>query len=102
MFDSHKESTMALHVASDGVVYKDDVKRMFTASPSQDESTTSGKNKAVLILVPLRLGLDNLNPVYHSALKASRALLSANIEQHLMFMLHFKCRNVFPFHSASV
>ena len=59
---------MSLHIASDGVIYKDEVKKLFAAT-SPDDGGFKGKNKAVLILVPLRLGLDNLNPVYYPALK---------------------------------
>ncbi|KAJ3047955.1 Cysteine protease atg4 [Rhizophlyctis rosea] len=68
LLQSHKDSTMSLHIASDGVIYKDEVKKVFAAS-SPDDGAVKGKNKAVLILMPLRLGLENLNPVYYPGLK---------------------------------
>ncbi|RKO89062.1 hypothetical protein BDK51DRAFT_24259 [Blyttiomyces helicus] len=68
LVQNHKEANLALHVASDGMLYKDDVK-----AACLDPDAAAGSPEAwkpVLILVPLRLGVESLNPVYHPGLKA--------------------------------
>jgi cysteine protease ATG4 len=57
LVQNHKESKLEVFMASDGVVYLDEL------------SPTDSKFKPVLILIPLRLGLDKLNPVYIPGLK---------------------------------
>ena len=57
-----------MHVANDGCVYKDQIKELFLNPEDQEDSNVKGM-RGVLILIPLRLGLDKLNPVYHPALK---------------------------------
>lgn len=54
---------MAIHVANDGVIYKDEVETILLKKNSQ------AKQQSVLILVPLLLGLDSVNPVYFESLK---------------------------------
>ncbi|KAJ3022778.1 Cysteine protease atg4a [Thoreauomyces humboldtii] len=57
-----KECPLTIHVATDGVIYIDVV----TAECLQRDQSW----KSVLILLPLMLGLEGMNPVYHQALKA--------------------------------
>ncbi|KAI8620537.1 hypothetical protein BC830DRAFT_1059165 [Chytriomyces sp. MP71] len=55
-----RETTLSMHVVSDGILILDELK-----STCAEED---GDN-AVLILVPVRLGLDSLNSVYYDAIK---------------------------------
>ncbi|TPX31071.1 hypothetical protein SmJEL517_g05490 [Synchytrium microbalum] len=63
----HKETDLNIHVASDGVIYRTDLTSIWAkdGDPTQSPSPVS-----VLILIPLRLGLDQLNPVYFPALQS--------------------------------
>ncbi|KAI8379448.1 uncharacterized protein BYT42DRAFT_327482 [Radiomyces spectabilis] len=94
-------ANMAVYIATDGVVYHDDVQDVArgkksrgeftyfptrTASPEADgldearklytNSNTNvpkqsvGPFKPILILIAIRLGIDNFHPLYHAALKA--------------------------------
>ena len=63
--DNDKESGLKIYVANDGVLYQDQVIQMFNQA-QKDRITFS-----LLILIPLRLGVDQLNPIYYSALKVS-------------------------------
>ncbi|KAI8841306.1 hypothetical protein BC829DRAFT_14316 [Chytridium lagenaria] len=60
LLQNHKESPLALHVVNDGVLYLDELK--VTCEQRSDD----GKRiwLPVLVLVPFRLGLDSLNPLY--------------------------------------
>ena len=57
LVQNHKESDLEVYMASDGVIYLDEL------------SPLDSTFKPVLILIPLRLGLDKLNPVYIPGLK---------------------------------
>jgi hypothetical protein len=58
-----KHSTLTIHVANDGALYKNRVIECLK------ERNSSGKIQSVLLLVPLRLGVDTLNCVYFPVLK---------------------------------
>ncbi|KAL7748306.1 Cysteine protease atg4 [Sorochytrium milnesiophthora] len=61
----HGYSGMQIHVAQDAIVYCDQVDKLFQ---------TSGSAAApVLVLIPLRLGIDTLNEQYFGAIKACLA-----------------------------
>ncbi len=64
-----KDSSLQMHLANDGVVYKDQVKNLFLGREDQEDTTTGHCEKGVLIVIPLRLGIEKLNPIYHPALK---------------------------------
>ncbi|CAG8716250.1 16363_t:CDS:2, partial [Racocetra fulgida] len=56
---------LSVYVATDGVVYKNEVYKA-------GKNNRAGKDfQSVLILVAIRLGINNLNPIYHNALKIS-------------------------------
>ena len=70
-----KGSPLRIFLAQDGVIYKDQVKQVFTERDDDVEETSeSQKPKGLLILVPLRLGLETLNPVYHESIKVWRSI----------------------------
>ncbi|KAJ3276697.1 Cysteine protease atg4 [Borealophlyctis nickersoniae] len=73
LLQSHKDTSLSLYIASDGVVYRKDIAEEFAAKSGGDDGKE--KSNSVLILVPLRLGLDNLNPVYYPALKVRKSWL---------------------------
>jgi cysteine protease ATG4 len=63
-----------VYVASDGVVYKDQLSECCCGEVSTKELTEKKNEdregwKSVLILIPLRLGLDCVNTIYESSLK---------------------------------
>ncbi|KAJ3019090.1 UNVERIFIED_CONTAM: Cysteine protease atg4b [Siphonaria sp. JEL0065] len=60
------ESKMAMHIVKDGTLLLDELAGTCTRRDTED-----GKEgwSAVLILVPVRLGLDSLNSVYHGSIK---------------------------------
>ncbi|KAF0463397.1 peptidase C54 [Gigaspora margarita] len=54
---------LSVYVATDGVVYKNEVYKA-------GKNNRTGKDfQSVLILVAIRLGINNLNPIYYNALK---------------------------------
>lgn len=69
-------SRLVVHVAMDNILIMDDVRQLCStpfgplksSSPLPNDSQKSAWNPLILI-VPLRLGLTNLNPVYFHALK---------------------------------
>lgn len=61
LVNRHKPDRFTIYVSDDGMVYKDHVERLCL--------DYSGEWKSVLIVVPIRLGLDRLNPVYIPSLK---------------------------------
>ncbi|KAL1915830.1 uncharacterized protein VTP21DRAFT_6218 [Calcarisporiella thermophila] len=56
---SYETSQLTVYSANDGVIYRDQIAKL---SP--------GGFRPLLILIPIRLGTDRLNPIYHHALKA--------------------------------
>jgi cysteine protease ATG4 len=73
-----------LYQAQDGVIYLDEINRLcanpnspplspahFSSTSVSSPTTTTTWNGSLFILVPLRLGLDQLNPVYVDVVKES-------------------------------
>jgi len=58
LVEDYPAAQLSVHVVTDGVVYKNEVYKAVK------------NNQSVLILVAIRLGIDNLNPIYYDALKA--------------------------------
>jgi len=58
----NQPSGMAMYVSNDSVLYLDEISAICT--------TNSSTWKSLFIMIPLRLGLDSLNEVYASSLKA--------------------------------
>ncbi|KAL4647916.1 cysteine protease ATG4D [Arapaima gigas] len=61
--------TLAIYVAQDCTVYKEDVIRLCDPSFMEDSSVRSSVWKSVIILVPVRLGGESLNPAYIECVK---------------------------------
>lgn len=62
---------LGVSVAADGVVYQSDVfaaSRSGLTSPTKHSRSAWG-DRAVLILIGIRLGLDGVNPVYYDTIK---------------------------------
>ncbi|KAJ8323177.1 Cysteine protease atg4 [Batrachochytrium dendrobatidis] len=55
--------SLKVHVSNDGVVYKNEINTILSAT--RDD----GKTPAVLIMIPLRLGVETMNPVYYPGVK---------------------------------
>lgn len=62
---------LGVAVAADGVVYQSDVfaaSRSALGSPTRHGRSSWG-DRAVLILIGIRLGLDGVNPIYYETIK---------------------------------
>ena len=57
-----EQTDLSLHVANDGTVIKSEIETLL-------QERVNGKTKPVLVLIPIRLGVDHLNPVYFPMLK---------------------------------
>ncbi|KAK9760809.1 Cysteine protease atg4 [Basidiobolus ranarum] len=61
LVSSYDPLNLGVYVATDGVIYKDQI-RMLTLD-------TRGNQKPLLVLLPTRLGINTLNPIYFPAIK---------------------------------
>ena len=61
-------STFQVHLATDCTVYKDDVEALFAPGAG---STRGGacEQHSVMLLIPIRLGVDKVNPIYIGNIK---------------------------------
>ncbi|EDO45379.1 predicted protein [Nematostella vectensis] len=59
-----------IYVAQDCTVYIDEVKRVCTHCRTHQRDCSSGKWRPVIILVPMRLGGEALNPIYIPCVKS--------------------------------
>lgn len=74
-------ANLAVAVATDGTVYRNEVYEAATAAVQGSGSDAEaealkhkeGEWRPVLILVAIRLGIDQLNPIYYPALKVSES-----------------------------
>jgi hypothetical protein len=62
---------MALYVATDGVLYLDQIKEACTNSSDSRQSKGSTSWSPILLMIPIMLGLDLLNPIYFEPLKVN-------------------------------
>jgi cysteine protease ATG4 len=63
LVNSQRQFPIKVYVGMDNVVYKEEV---LSLALETDLTTWT----PLLLLVPLRLGVDNLNPLYYDAIKA--------------------------------
>jgi hypothetical protein len=63
---------MGLYVANDGILIMDELK----STCEQSDGRGKKSFKSVLILIPLRLGLDTLNTVYYDLLKVNTMIIT--------------------------
>uniref|UniRef100_A0A1I8NR05 Cysteine protease n=1 Tax=Stomoxys calcitrans TaxID=35570 RepID=A0A1I8NR05_STOCA len=62
--------SLMIHVAMDNTIVTDDILNLCLENPQNDDSW-----KPLLLIVPLRLGLSDINPIYIPALKSCFELL---------------------------
>lgn len=61
-------SNFVVHLAADCTVYKEDVEALF----AQGVGSTGGgacEQRSVMLLIPIRLGVDKVNPIYINNIK---------------------------------
>ncbi|KAG1786366.1 cysteine protease required for autophagy [Suillus plorans] len=66
------EAGLGVSVATDGVIYQSDVyaaSNVHIGSPRRHMKATWGE-RAVLVLIGIRLGIDGVNPIYYETIKA--------------------------------
>lgn len=68
LVDAFPESGIGVSVATDGVIYQSDVKRVATLGPPQQENGATWQ-RPVLILIGVRLGLEGVNPMYYDSIQ---------------------------------
>lgn len=86
LVNTDTKTNLRVHVANDGALYRNNVHKEFNA-PADNSITgtsfinddTTSESCGLLILIPLRLGVETLNPAYFDALKV--ILDSCNISQ---------------------
>lgn len=61
--------TLSVYVAQDCTIYKEDVRRLCERQHSEGSTSVSQSWKSVIILVPVRLGGQDLNPIYITCVK---------------------------------
>lgn len=61
-------STFLVHLATDCTVYKDDVEALFAKGVGSMGSGAC-KQHSVMLLIPIRLGVDKVNPIYIENIK---------------------------------
>ena len=66
MVENFSDAQLNVYIATDGVVYKNDVYK------SAKNNHSNKDFQSILILVSIRLGVSNLNPVYNEALKVEK------------------------------
>ncbi|KAG8305445.1 hypothetical protein J6590_069783 [Homalodisca vitripennis] len=65
-------SSVAFHVALDNTIVINDVRRLCTEAPRPGELRRRVRHwKPLVLVIPLRLGITDINPVYVQAIKAS-------------------------------
>lgn len=77
------EAGLGVSVASDGVIYLDQVQAQAQSlsSPRKKRSSQSWE-KPVLILIGIRLGLEGVHPMYHESVKVSVWILQTAVSHH--------------------
>lgn len=72
LVSSFPEAGLGVSVAVDSVIYQSDVfaaSHSPLSSPRRARGATRWGDRAVLILIGIRLGLDGVNPIYYDTIK---------------------------------
>ncbi|KAI8800786.1 hypothetical protein BJ742DRAFT_839923 [Cladochytrium replicatum] len=81
LVNNEASSSLSIYVGNDGVMYTDEINKELARPVEESDEpvgftsmTRPAKRRSVLVLMPLRLGVDNLNPIYFNALKRCLAI----------------------------
>lgn len=71
LVDDYPEAGIGVSLASDGVIYLDQVKSQAQWSANGKQRSIGQWTRPVLVLIGVRLGLDGVHPMYHDSIKAT-------------------------------
>ncbi|XP_071036549.1 cysteine protease ATG4B isoform X2 [Parasteatoda tepidariorum] len=69
LIEEDVENDISIHVAMDNMVIKSEIRKLFRVE-KRCSSSQESESSAVLLTIPLRLGLSEITPVYFEKLKA--------------------------------
>ncbi|MCO5579019.1 hypothetical protein L7F22_032871 [Adiantum nelumboides] len=71
LVDDYPEAGLGVSMASDGVVYLNQVKTQAQTNSSGTHRRVGHWDRPVLVLIGIRLGLEGVHPMYHDSIKAT-------------------------------
>jgi cysteine protease ATG4 len=71
LVDDYPSCGLSVNVASDGVVYLNQIRALANSKPRKGFEGSSRWTRPILILIGVRLGLEGVHPMYHDSIKAT-------------------------------
>lgn len=93
LVDDYPEAGLGVTMASDGVVYLNQVKTQAQTNSSGTHQRVGHWDRPVLILIGVRLGLEGVHPMYHDSIKVSEGRATGSWFARLLSP--FRAGNIF-------